>query len=145
MKVIVPGHKYSIQNQDGSGEQTITFVRRIPESEAHEGTLCQELLRVLIDRVHYLDRQVPHVVNVKIRENLRECLVLFEQRAAQRKMEKMVEIEYQEVNPEDGHLLVPFIELDRVVQDQKAREQLLMEEREALLPEHEERHGEVVR
>jgi hypothetical protein len=108
MLVVEKGHIYEVDNIDledgGERTQTITFVRRIPEAKAHEGTLMQELLRVLINRIHFLNEQVPHESNVRVVRNLRECLVLMEARAAQRKIEALVYPEQEPACQTCGHI-----------------------------------------
>ena len=95
MNVVDPGHKYHVFNfdqQDGDEEvQLIQFVKKLivpGRIESHCGTNCQEVLRVLIDRVQILNDEVPWEGNYEIIKKLRECLLLFELRALQRKMEK---------------------------------------------------------
>lgn len=96
MQVIDPGHVYTVRNYDvedrtGFEEivQEITFMKRegegYPGNEGHHpGTNCQELLRVLIDRVIYLDNQIPCHQDTEIVGLLNRILYMFEQRAAQR-------------------------------------------------------------
>lgn len=88
MRVIDPGHHYVVDGYDDAlHAQPILFLKRVGENYpgntyAYGGTNCQELLRVLIDRVKYLDRQKPCNENVLILANLRSALRLFETRAA---------------------------------------------------------------
>jgi hypothetical protein len=94
MTVEDPGHTYTVKNYDGHGDQTIRFMKRdatshpdgcYPGNEgSYPGTNIQEVLRVMIDRVKYLDNQIPCDENLSILDNLRRCLVLLEDRAAQR-------------------------------------------------------------
>ena len=98
MQVLDPGHCYSVDyfdNVDGDGNQIveplpIQFMKRIgdkfPGNEGPPvpGTNCQEVLRVLIDRVKYLENQVPCKENRVIIGELRNTIQLFEWRAAQR-------------------------------------------------------------
>lgn len=85
-----PGHYYAVDCYDGGGEQHIHFMKRVGEGypgnegASHGGTNCQELLRVLIDRVLYLDGQAPCIENVSILTSLRIALAEFERRAARR-------------------------------------------------------------
>ena len=104
MIVVEEGHVYDVQNVDGNGTQRIEFVRRrgdeatlLPEKERHEGILTQELLRVCIDRTLYLNAEAPCPENVTIVNNLRECLALYESRAARRTIEKHPMIERMDV------------------------------------------------
>lgn len=89
MKVLDPGHVYVIAEYDGGGTQNLRFMKRegpgYPYNEgSHPGTNCQEILRVLIDRVKYLQRQVPCAENEIILGSLRSVLIAFESRAARR-------------------------------------------------------------
>jgi len=90
MKAIDPGHAYLVNNIDGPDKQLIRFVKRVgpgyPFNQApeHQGTNCQELLRVLIDRVAYLDKQIAADENKEILSHLKHALWLFEARATQR-------------------------------------------------------------
>lgn len=87
MKVVTPGHHYLLDNLDGSNKNVLNFVNRNPRQES-QGTYNQEVLRVLIDRVNFLDRQLPWDGNKKIIHNLEMALVLHECRALERKVEK---------------------------------------------------------
>lgn len=112
MRVIEPGHVYAVQNIDGPGEQIIRFVRRrdasadkLAEEAWEEGILCQELFRVLIHRIQYLDSEAPHPVNVEATLALRKALTGFEARAAQRTIEKLPMPERAVVCSECQHML----------------------------------------
>lgn len=89
MKVIDPGHKYTLAHLDGEGLETLIFVKRegpgFPGNVGHHpGTNIQEVLRVLIDRVKYLDGQIPHMTNQLVLAHLRNAIQWLESRAAQR-------------------------------------------------------------
>ena len=89
MRIVDPGHQYALDHLDGSMEELLTFVKRegegYPGNEgSHPGTNLQEVIRVLIDRVKYLHSQIAHDCNLEIIDNLRECIRLLEQRAAER-------------------------------------------------------------
>jgi hypothetical protein len=96
---------YALANMDGSGEQMLTFVRRIPKEEAHKGVLLQEVIRVLIDRVLFLYAQVPCDEDTKIIESLRECLTLLEVRASRRSIEHVLYPERESTCEQCGHML----------------------------------------
>lgn len=91
MKVIVPGHVYHLEIYDipSAGMapvQWLSFMRRIGPGypgnvDTSAGTNCQEVLRVLIDRVKYLDKQQPCYENLCILTLLRLSLQEFENRA----------------------------------------------------------------
>jgi len=96
MKILDPGHAYIVQSYSPIGGiveygEPIYFFKKIGEGfpgntgEPHIGTNCQELLRVLIDRVKYLDNQIPCEENKKIISSLRNALYNFEYRAAKRR------------------------------------------------------------
>ncbi len=79
MRVIECGHIYELENKEGS-TQTLTFFRDLPEDRSthHNGALCQEVLRALLDRMHELLRQKPCQESVEIIQHLRAAFVLFE-------------------------------------------------------------------
>lgn len=91
MKEIDPGHKYSLQildEEDDCSWEHITFVKREgPDypgnSGSWPGTTSQDIMRVLIARAKYVNRQKPHQVNELVVGNLRDCIWAFEERAAQ--------------------------------------------------------------
>lgn len=90
MKVIDPGHKYQLNHLDGINTSILTFVKRIGENypgneNPHEGTNIQEVLRVLISRCKYLNKQIysPHTEEVIYL--LRLALFSLECRNAERK------------------------------------------------------------
>ena len=106
MKVQDPGHAYLLDWLDGPPQDAylgdpedpetlihptnaLRFVKRSGErypgnQGSYPGTNCQEVLRVLINRVEYLHRQIPDWRNVHILSNLRWSLCMFEERAAER-------------------------------------------------------------
>jgi hypothetical protein len=50
MRVITPGHEYELKNKI-NGHQTLIFYKDLPKNIiGHDGVLCQEVIRVLIDR-----------------------------------------------------------------------------------------------
>lgn len=99
MDVVDPGHDYELDWLDveqgynaedlyGPGCRDLVFVKRIGEKypgnkSRHPGTNCQEVLRVLIDRVKFLDGQRPHDYNEHIVSHLREAIRFLEMRAAE--------------------------------------------------------------
>lgn len=89
MKILDPGHEYELNEFDGYHERgaRLIFMKRegpgYPFNEGtHPGTNCQEVIRVLIDRVKYLDRQIAAPENTRIIGHLRSALFEFEFRAA---------------------------------------------------------------
>lgn len=97
MRVLDPGHLYEVDLYDGvpngATARYLRFMKRIgseyPQNKGdpYAGTNCQEVLRVLIDRVRYLNGQVPDRRNDRILSDLRSALWNFELRAAERRGE----------------------------------------------------------
>ena len=92
-EILDPGHKYKLFTLDGELDQILTFVKRFdpehPEkfpgnTEAYPGTTLQAVIRCLLNRVTYLQNQIPHNNNLAITSRLLECLWLLEDRAAER-------------------------------------------------------------
>jgi hypothetical protein len=89
MRVIDPGHKYALSHLDGVGEEILTFVKRegvgYPGNVGHyEGTNLQEMIRVGIHRMKYLDNQIHDTTNNDGIEAARDWLWALELRAARR-------------------------------------------------------------
>jgi len=104
MVVKQEGQKYLVKNLDITDKtfQAINFVNRRHGCNS-SGTNNQELLRVLIDRVKFLDREVPWDGNKKIIHHLRQALVLHESRHLERLSElEKIEPEHISVGS-DGH------------------------------------------
>lgn len=92
-KVIDPGHVYELLTLDGRKKQTLTFVKRMDKKQPekfpgntskHSGTTLQSVIRCLIERVDYLQKQIPDDNNVAIRAMFLRQLWLLEERAARR-------------------------------------------------------------
>ena len=108
MKVLDAGHKYELEHLDGDDHQKIVFVKRFRGADNHQGTNNQELLRVLIDRVEFLDKEIPWEGNKEILHHLRMALVLHESRALMRKVQKgdIQKPEHVKYSRRDGHWVV---------------------------------------
>lgn len=87
MKTIISGHRYHAEHLDGNDTQEIQFVDR-GHGRDTQGTTNQELLRILINRVKFLETEVHWRGNEDILYHLRMALVLHESRALERKVEK---------------------------------------------------------
>lgn len=105
MNVLDPGHLYELANLRtnttdivGNSVETLRFVKRIGskypgnEPPAYSGTTVQEVIRALIDRLHYVDAQIDrtdevsksgHVANAGAIRDLRNALRWLEIRAAE--------------------------------------------------------------
>lgn len=94
MKVLDKGHKYSLKNNKTDGEVILTFYKdEIINGSGYDGTTNQEVLRCLIDRIKFLDKQLPHEVNSKIIQHLRSAIILHEQRHLDRLLDKGIDVE----------------------------------------------------
>ena len=109
MIVSDPGHIYRLQNNKGTGHASTLVFFKDPEinGSGHAGTTNQEVLRALIDRVKFLDDQVPSDINKEIIKHLRYAIALHEMRHLYRMVEKGDEIEFIKTMP--SH----FIEIKR--------------------------------
>ena len=114
MRVIDPGHSYALTHLDGNLEELLTFVKRTGAGYpgnvgSHPGTNLQEVIRVCMDRVKYLDNQIRHVCNYDALEAFRQALWALEVRAPERHgriLDPMLyeEIELQPVCVSCGHV-----------------------------------------
>lgn len=94
MKILDKGHKYELKNNKTEGVTILTFYKDEKiNGNGYEGTTNQEVLRCLIDRVKFLDKQQPHPVNTKIIQHLRSVIILHEQRHLDRLLDKDIEVE----------------------------------------------------
>ena len=87
MKVVVHGHEYILSQPHSSETQKLVF-RNNGNGADKVGTNNQEVLRALIDRVTYLDRQVPWHGTDHLLACLRMALTLHESRHIERLCEK---------------------------------------------------------
>jgi hypothetical protein len=89
MTVIDPGHTYELGVLDGTDREILRFVKREgPNYPGNVGVQCgttlQEVLRACIDRVKYLDNQIPCMENKRVIIHLGLAIDMLEQRAAHR-------------------------------------------------------------
>lgn len=111
MKMIEPGHRYKIQDYPCTNEepdllslQEIQFVEKVGNKfpgnlKEENGTNCQEILRVLINRCIYLNNQKPSPKTIRIIEQLRNTLYLFEYHAAELKDKLDVFFQMKSIRP----------------------------------------------
>jgi hypothetical protein len=93
VKELEPGHVYSLDIYDAANPSSygLPFMKRLGANYPyniggpHKGTNCQEVIRALIKRCLYLNSQISCPQTIRIIENLRNALYLFEYRAAERK------------------------------------------------------------
>ena len=106
MKATVSGHTYALDNLKDGGTSMFSFFRdgRLHGEPADTaGPSCQEVLRMIIDRVQFLDAEKAWFGNDQIICRAREMIALFEMRAMQMAVEKGFEIEKASVN-QSGHI-----------------------------------------
>jgi len=89
MRVLDPGHRYALRHLDGPSEEYLRFVKRegegYPGNEGHSaGTTMQEVLRALIDRARYVNRQIPDAHTQEGIRHMQIAIYEFERRAAER-------------------------------------------------------------
>ncbi len=103
MECKYPGHRYLLDHLDGEKKTLLQFVQRAPIHQPCEGITNQEVLRVVIDRVKELNKEVPWDNNARILYHLRMALALHEARAVERHIERNgLEVENVAVGS-DGH------------------------------------------
>lgn len=87
------GHSYTLASLDGDQTQRLQFVKRFDKDDpgkypgntsAYSGTTLQIVLRVLLDRVRYLQGQKWCIENALVRVCLMMAIWLLEFRAARR-------------------------------------------------------------
>ncbi len=89
MQILDAGHRYLLNSLDGGHPIDLTFVKRsgpkFPfNANSNPGTNVQEVLRALIDRTAYLNRQNACAETEAAEGCLRAALALYEMRAARR-------------------------------------------------------------
>lgn len=89
MDVIDPGHTYILRSLDGDALLMLVFVKREGDGYpgnvgSHPGTTTQEVLRALIDRTKYVDKQIHDHRNESVLYHLRAAMLKLELRAAER-------------------------------------------------------------
>jgi hypothetical protein len=114
MKILDPGHQYELESYDGEFTQVLQFMKRMGAGypgnlNSYPGTNCQEIIRVLINRIRYLDRQISCGEDREMLQLARRMLWLFESRAAKRKglslPRTIANIELRPTCPQCGHIL----------------------------------------
>lgn len=92
MKVLIPGHRYELENFVDSRSdlnQTLQFIQKEPRSDGHthlisDGTTNEEVLKVLIDRIQTLNAIFPCRENSVAITKLDEALMWLEKRTRDR-------------------------------------------------------------
>lgn len=93
-EAIVPGHEYSMVTE-GMERQTLQFIEKGPDSSTPEGEIPklvtlvdgvtnETVIEVLLDRMHYLNEQMPSSHNDQAIAHLEGALSALQQRTAER-------------------------------------------------------------
>lgn len=96
MKVLIPGHRYELENVEGSPAQVIQFIQKEPKKgplglynkqvvTVCDGTTNEELMAVLIHRLKTVNERFPCRENAISITKLEEALMWQEKRTAERK------------------------------------------------------------
>lgn len=105
MKTLDRGHKYLLQDNKATTTTELTFFKDEKiNGSGYAGTTNQEVLRALIDRVKFLNVQVPSEINDRIIRNLREALILHEIRHLERLLDRGETIELIKTK-QSGHFV----------------------------------------
>ena len=115
MRIVEKGHHYFIANKN-DGYQEIKFVNTV---SGEDGVIIQEVLRCLIDRMLFMDNQLPHDFNKSVIFNLRQSLVLMESRHLLRLVEKNMPVENISANP---HFVATAAELGKILETKNIKE-----------------------
>ena len=120
MKVIDPGHLYQLSSLDGDNpDDLLRFVKRegegYPGNVGHyPGTIIQDVLRAIIDRLDYVNNQIPCGDNRSARVACQTALWFLENRAAERHGRKFTtpikDIEFAPTCEGCGHIGCPGCE-----------------------------------
>ena len=94
MQVITTGHKYELASFEGSTPQTLQFIektQRLTENPdgielvtVNDGTTNEEVLKVLIDWLQYMNGKFPCRENAIVITKLEESLMWLNKRTADR-------------------------------------------------------------
>ncbi len=90
MKILTPGHKYELDNFNGSpNKQTIQFIEKEKMVDGglttvNDGTTNEEVLAILINRIQYLNGMFPCRENSIVITKLEEALMWLEKRTKDR-------------------------------------------------------------
>ncbi len=91
MKATTIGHKYTLDSFEGGPSQTLQFIEKIPTAEGsnnlrtvNDGTTNEEVLKVLIDRMQYLNGKFPCRENAIVTTKLEESLMWLNKRTSDR-------------------------------------------------------------
>jgi hypothetical protein len=92
MQTITKGHKYTLDSFESKElKQTLQFIEKVPIEPGsttlrtiNDGTTNEEVLRMLIDRIEYLQALFPCRENAIVITKLQESLMWLDKRTADR-------------------------------------------------------------
>lgn len=101
-KVLTPGYRYELQNfENPDNGQIIQFIEKVPRQHVtgetptpealqtlvtvNDGTTNEEVIKVLIDRLLFLDSKSPCIENTQTIINLKQALFWQNERTRERK------------------------------------------------------------
>ena len=117
MNIIDPGHTYQLAFNKSEGVTELRFMKDSEHNEgSYEGTSNQEVLRALIDRILFLNRQKSSEYNQQILKHLRSALVLHECRHLEREVDKCKAVEQIPITA-TGHIIgvLPTIKAEMAI------------------------------
>lgn len=92
MNILTEGHRYTLASFEPGESQTLQFIHKVPThpggtelETVSNGTTNEEVLAVLIDRMHYLQAKFPCRENAIAITNLEQALMWLNKRTADRK------------------------------------------------------------
>jgi len=89
MKILVPGHLYTLDSLEKSNPQNIQFIHKhLVDNQLvtiHDGTTNEEVLKVMIDRLKTLGEKLSSRENTIAITKLEEALMWIEKRSNIRK------------------------------------------------------------
>jgi hypothetical protein len=100
MRPIDPGHLYELKHLDGESTSLLRFVKRVGDAyplnelPAYDGVTSQEVLRALIDRLVYVNKQDSSLLNHWVIQDLRNAMYSLEKRAALKRGDGKAFVEY---------------------------------------------------
>jgi len=96
MIVLTTGHKYELASFEGGPGQLLQFIEKVPIAQGsrelrtvNDGTTNEEVLKVLIDRLQYLNGKFPCRENALVITKLEESLMWLNKRTADRLARKV--------------------------------------------------------
>ena len=85
MKVVTPGHEYELLNSTGTRViGVLQFLQKKGGKIIKDGTTNEQIIKVLIDRIEFLQEKVPCDENTEAIQSLQKALAALEKRTADR-------------------------------------------------------------